>query len=149
MKKNIVVPDANVFAKLLTNEADSAEAKVFFKTCALTGTNLLVPELFSYEIAEVTRYHSGQLSKTLDLLDAHLHAIMTVAKPDRDTWLLAEKIALDGHPKSGYPTIYDAIYQALAIKTNATFVTADKRHYMKAKQHGNIVLLKDWEAIFS
>ncbi len=124
----MIVPDANVFTKLLHPEHDSAEAKAFFKTCATTNTRLVVPELFKYEIAEVTRYKQASLISTLDLFEAHLNAILTVSSPNRETWLLAEKIASSGHKKSGFATMYDSIYHALAIKLDAVFLTADKRH---------------------
>ncbi len=135
--------------KLLFDEFDSHEAKVFFKTCALSETQLLVPELFKYEIAEVTRYFNTPLSKTLALFDAHQQSILTVIAPTQDIWLHAEKITQTGHQKSGYPSIYDSIYHALAIKENATFITADKRHFNKSKSFGHIELLEDWEKVFT
>jgi predicted nucleic acid-binding protein len=149
MNGKIVVPDACVFAKLLHPEHDSEEAKIFFKTCAITNTKLVIPEIFKYEIAEVTRYKAGQLAKTLDLFDAHARTILTVSSPDRGTWLLAEEIANQGHKKSGFPTIYDSIYHALAIQLDAVFLTADKKHYAKEKGYGNIKLLSEWETIFT
>lgn len=149
MNNRIVVPDANVFVKLLYPEPDSEEAKVFFKTCASTNTKLVAPELFKYEIAEVTRYRQESLAKTLDLFDMFDRALLTVSAPDRETWLLAEKITHKGHMNSGFPTIYDSIYHALAIKLNAQFLTADKRHYAKAREFGHIKLLSDWESIFT
>ena len=145
----IIVPDACVFTKLFYDEPDSTEASIFFKTCAATGTKLVVPELFKYEIAEVTRYYKAPLAQTLDLFDAHINAIMTVSTPDRETWLLAESIAQKGHEKSGFPTIYDSIYHALAIRLDGIFLSADKKHYAKAKDYGHITLLKDWEGIFT
>ncbi|NOZ11184.1 MAG: type II toxin-antitoxin system VapC family toxin [Gammaproteobacteria bacterium] len=148
MSTKIIVPDANVFTKLLHPEHDSDEAKVFFKTCAKTNTRLVVPELFKYEIAEVTRHKEGPLAKTLDLFDAHIKAILTVSSPDRETWLLAEEIANEGHEKSGCPTIYDSIYHSLAIQLDGVFLTADKKHHAKAKDYGHIKLLKEWESIF-
>jgi len=148
MAYKFVVPDANVFIKMLNPEHDSDEAKMFFKTCASTHIKLVVPELFKYEIAEVTRYMKEPLSKTLALFDLFNKSVLTVSSPDNDAWLLAEKIASQGHVKSGYPTIYDSIYQALAIQLNGVFLTADKRHYAKAKEFGNIKLLSDWESIF-
>ena len=143
-----LIPDSNVFMKLLFEEFDSHEAKVFFKTCALSETQLLVPELFKYEIAEVTRYFNTPLSKTLDLFDAHEQSILTVISPTKAMWLLAEEITQQGHQKSGYPSIYDSIYHAIAIKEKATFITADKRHYQKSKSFGHIQLLENWEKVF-
>ena len=53
------------------------------------------------------------------------------------------------HEKSGFPTIYDSIYHALAIQLDAVFLTADKKHYAKAKEYGHIKLLSEWETIFT
>jgi len=143
-----LVPDSNVFMKLLFDEVDSDEARVLFKTCALSQTHLLVPELFKYEIAEVTRYFKASLAKSLTLFDAHEQTIMRVIPPTKDMWLLAEEISLLGHQQSGYPSIYDSIYHAIAIKEKAIFITADKRHYHKSKSFGNIQLLENWEKVF-
>lgn len=148
MKSGLIVVDANIFAKLLFAEPDSAEARMFFKCCAKTNTKLIVPELFKYEIAQIARYYQHPLHKTLDIFAAHEQSILTTISPRREVWLLAEKIASDGHEKSGFPSIYDSIYQALAIDSNATFLTADKRHYEKAKKHGHIILLSEWESLF-
>lgn len=147
MKPKIIVPDANVFAKLLHPESDSNEAKIFFKACAARKIRLVVPELFKYEIAEVTRTKNEQLLKTLALFDAHARSILTVASPNTEAWLLAEEISKSGHVKSGFPSIYDSIYQALAIQLDAIFLTADKRHYSKAQGYGHIALLEDWESV--
>ncbi len=149
MTRNIIVPDACVFAKLLHPEPDSDEAKIFFKTCAAVNARLVIPELFFYEVAEVTRYHKAPLARTLDLFAVHSNAILTVSTPDRQTWLLAEEIANQGHDKSGFPSMYDSIYHALAIRLKGVFLTADRRHYAKAKQYGHIQLLEDWESIFT
>jgi predicted nucleic acid-binding protein len=122
--------------------------KIFFKTCVTVNARLIVPELFKYEIAEVTRYYRAPLGKTLDLFETHTKAILTTSSPDRETWLLAEEIANEGHDKSGFPTIYDSIYHALAINLNGVFLTADKKHYEKTKKRGQIKLLTDGESIF-
>jgi predicted nucleic acid-binding protein len=66
--------------------------------------------------------------------------------PERLTWLNSEHICQNGHEKSGYPTMYDSIYHAMAILNEGIFITSDKRHYEKAKTFGYISLLKDWES---
>lgn len=148
MHASSVIIDANIFVKLLHPEPDSNEAKVFFKTCAMTRTQLTAPELFRYEIAEVTRHYQGELRQTLNLLDAHQKSNLQLISPTHQTWLLAERIAKDGHPKSGFPTMYDSIYHALAIESGGVFLTADQRHYRKTKHYGQIKLLSEWETIF-
>jgi len=149
MNNKFVVPDANIFAKLLYSETDSCEARMFFKVCAITNTKLLVPELFKYEIAQIARYYKQSLIKTLDIYEAHEQSILKVLAPDRETWLLAEEIAQKGHIKSGFPSIYDSIYHATAIKLNTVFLTADKKHHAKTQHYGHIKLLEDWESIFT
>ena len=54
-------------------------------------------------------------------------------------------IVSDGQKNSGFPSLYDSVYHALAINNNCHFVTADKRHEAKTKQFGHIVLLDQWE----
>lgn len=144
-----VVPDSNVFMKLLYEEKDSYEAQVFFKTCAISKTQLIVPELFKYEIAEVTRYFKTPLRKTISFFQKLENSILTVVSPTKETWLLAEKIAQNGHEQSGYPSMYDSIYHAVAINEKAVFLTSDKRHYRKSHIFGHIELLENWENIFA
>lgn len=140
-----IVADANVFTKLLHPEHDSDEAKMLFETCVRANINVLVPQLFLYEILEVTSKYKGSINKTLEFYKLHKNSILTTVEPTKTMWLTAEKITQDGHPNSGFPSMYDAIYQAVAIEMAAIFITADKRHYEKSKQHGNIALLRDWE----
>ena len=143
-----VIPDSNVFMKLLYEEKDSYEAQVFFKTCAISKTQLIVPELFKYEITEVTRYFKTPLSETIDFFQKLEDSILTVVSPTKETWLLAEKIAQTGHIQSGYPSMYDSIYHAIAVDEKAVFLTCDKRHYRKSNSFGHIQLLENWENIF-
>jgi predicted nucleic acid-binding protein len=144
----IIVLDANVFAKIFVPEPDSDEAKIFLKSCASLGVRFMVPHLFAYEIAEITRYYKYPLEETRKLFRTFQRSVLSLVDPDNPTWLLAEKINASGHEKSGFPSMYDSIYHALAIRQDAVFVTADRKHYKKAKGFGHICLLKDWESLF-
>lgn len=148
MSKLIVI-DSNLFIKQFIEEEDSSDIRVFFKTCAETNTKLLVPELFKYEVIQITVKKNQPLKDTLKLLSLHIDLNMMVVAPSRKVWLMAEKIAREGHEKSGYPSIYDSVYHALAIESEAVFLTADHRHYAKAKSFGRIKLFKDWESLFT
>lgn len=75
--------------------------------------------------------------------------MLTLVTPNRSAWLLAEKIAKAGHANSGFPSIYDSIYHALAIGASGTFITADGRHLAKTGGFGHAVLLKDWESLWA
>lgn len=46
-------------------------------------------------------------------------------------------IALNHH-------LFDTLYHAVALDTGATLITADERYYEKAKDLGNITLLRDF-----
>lgn len=148
MTHKIIVPDANIFTKTIYNEKDSKTAQDFFVHCLKQKHLLIVPELFKYEIVQVCFKNDGDLKKLLDRFQAHTHTILTVTSPNTETWLQAKKIADTGHEKSGYPSIYDSIYQSVAIHAKGTFLTADKKHFAKSKQFGNICLLENWETIF-
>ncbi|PID62983.1 MAG: hypothetical protein CR974_02385 [Gammaproteobacteria bacterium] len=145
--KNVIVPDANVFIKLLNPEHDSNQALQFFRDCAIYDSTLVVPELFVYETIEITRKFNEGFEKTLRLIESYKNTLLEIISPDPDTWQTAEKITQHGHPKSGYPSVYDAIYHAIAIENKGIFVTADKRHYDKSQHFGHIVLLSDWKNV--
>ena len=147
MQKTFII-DSNLFAKILHPEHDSGEAKIFFKTCVKFNIKLFAPDLFKYEIAEVTRYHKGSLQKTRDLLHSFENSILSINDPNDDMWLLAEKIVDTGNPKSGFPSMYDSIYHAMAICMDSVFITADKKHFEKAKSFNHICLLDEWETMF-
>lgn len=74
---------------------------------------------------------------------------MTVVSPSLSLWKRAQETCRDGHKNSGFPSMYDSIYHAIAIEANGVFVTADKKHFAKTKQHGNICLLENWKGVFN
>jgi len=42
-------------------------------------------------------------------------------------------------------TFYDAAYHAVALRNGGTMITADEAYYRKAKGHGGVVLLREFE----
>ena len=148
MNSHIVVLDANIAVKILHDEPDGEQATEFFKACAQNRIRIIVPEHFLYELMNVCKRLGIETEKAFDFFEALQDSILTVVTPQKSIWLLAEKIAKTGHSKSGFPSIYDSIYHALAIESEGVFVTADKRHFAKAKDFKHICLLKDWETIF-
>jgi predicted nucleic acid-binding protein len=144
----MIVIDSNVFAKLFTDEPDSEEAKALLSHLADTDTPVWVPTLFSYELVQIARYHQIPVEQALDLLDSQLGHHWQLVEPTRIHWYKAEQISHSGHDKSGYPALYDAIYHAIAITENGSFLTADKKHYAKATVFGHIILLNDWQSLF-
>jgi len=144
MKHTIIVPDANVAVKILHAEADTEQAGALFRSCAEHGHKILVPEHFLYEVMNVCQRVTVGADAVLDFYEALKASILTVVSPNRATWKRAEGMVHDGHPNSGFPSIYDSIYHALALDAGGVFITADKRHVAKTHQHGGVMLLSDW-----
>ena len=85
---------------------------------------------------------------SFELIQASKNGNMTVVIPNLSIWKKTQDITRDGHKNSGFPSMYDSIYHAMAIEADGVFVTADKKHFAKTKQHGNICLLENWKDVF-
>jgi len=144
-----IIIDSNIGAKLFTQEADSQQAVDLFSAGVLHKHTFLAPELFKYEIVSIAFRKRMPIEPILNLFEEHVDKVVGYVKPSTLNWLKAEEIAKSGNDKSGFPAMYDSIYQALAIEHNGVFITADKRHYVKAKKHGHIALLEEWEKVLS
>lgn len=143
----LIVPDANLFVKILYAEPDSENAKSFFKTCYANDYQLIAPTLLTYEVLKVTHQYSQNVTKAIALLSVYESHYLTLKKPNQSDWLKAAEIVESAHPKSGFPSMYDAIYHAMAIESSGVFVTADRKHYEKTKNFGHIALLSDWQSV--
>lgn len=143
-----LVMDANILIKVLRDETDSQVAIDFLTYCNSHLVQFYAPTLFQYEVINIAVKNKVSIEDTVALLNQFKATNLTLVEPNYDEWLLAEKICQNGHPKSGYPSMYDSIYHALAIQHNTTFVTADNRHFVKAKQYGSIILLENWQTLF-
>lgn len=145
---NGIIVDANVVAKTLIDEIDSAQALALLRTCVTTKIPLSAPELLKYELVQVGLKKQLDLQQLINLLENSIITLITLQAPSQIIWHKAGEIAQQGHVKSGYPSIYDSIYHAMAIVNNGLFVTADKRHYQKAQHFGHIALLADWQTFW-
>ena len=144
MNKDTVVVDANIAIKVLHSEPDTAQARAFFTFCVQHKVSILVPEHFLYEVVNVCQRLNIDVTEVLEFYHALSSLILKTVKPSKKVWLQAEHIARTGHPSSGFPSIYDSIYQAIALDVDGVFLTADHRHAAKARQHGGIMLLSEW-----
>lgn len=141
----IIVPDSNLLIKFIYPEDDSHQVKAFFKESYSADCKLIAPELFQYEVIKATNYYKCDVDKVIDLIDAFEESYLTFKKPSRAEWKKALEIADSGHAKSGFPSIYDSIYHALAIENDGVFITADRKHYEKSESFGHIAMLADWQ----
>lgn len=145
---NLVI-DANILIKILRDEPDSQVAVDFLTYCNRQWVQFYAPILFQYEVINVSVKKKVSLEDIFALLSQYKATNLILLEPNYDDWLLAEKICQDGNDKSGHPSMYDSIYYAMAINRQTIFVTADNRHSVKAKQHGSINLLENWQTLFS
>ena len=144
--KRIVI-DACVFAKIFIKEPDREQAIALLRALADKDITIVVPQLFFYEIMSVAKYGNIDISHVLQILETYKKTNLQLLEPDLNTLKTAVAITDKGHPKSGYPSFYDAIYHAMALSLDCLFITADKRYYEKTRQLGKIAFLENWEKI--
>lgn len=144
----MIVIDANIFAKLFIDEKDSAQAKLFFKSCIENKVSLFAPTLFTYEVLQIAAYYNHPIENALQMIEDYCAFNLELITLDKRHWIDIEKMVESGHKKSGFPSLYDSSYHILAKQSDCFFLTADKRHEAKTKQFGHIVLLQDWKKLF-
>ena len=136
-----VVIDASVSIKWFVPddgmEKDADKAIHIFKAIQAGDLSPVQPVHWQAEvIAVLSRIQAKECTLSIQLLD-----ILEFAVCDNlETYQLASEIAikLNHH-------LFDTLYHAVALKQQASFITADARYYHKAKELGNIVLLSDFQ----
>lgn len=140
----MMVLDASVVVKTYLEEAGTEQA-----TELLVGpVKLLAPELIRLEVAgalcrRVRRgeLEAGEAEERCQHWRAELDKGLFALTPDRE--LLPEAVALATKIKHA---LYDCLYLAVAIRSHAPLVTADRTFYERARPlHKKITLLKGCE----
>lgn len=137
--------DANVLVKLYVAEPDSPLARQLVVEELEKAGRLLGPTFLPIEVLSVVRQkvHRGVLGPdTGERAAAALLAtpVEEVGGPEvyRRAWEIAAELAM--------PTIYDAVYLAVAEVRGATFWTADRKLFNLAKGRGYVHLLGETSA---
>jgi len=136
---NQVCVDAGLVIKLLTPEEDSSLAEVLFSQWRDDGTSMIAPAFAPAEVDSVLRKKvlRGYISQKVADEAFRLACQLPIAI-DNDTnyrkraWEIATRFQL--------PTVYDAIYLALAEANRCEFWTADQTLYDKVK--GELTFVK-------
>ena len=136
-----VVIDASVSIKWFVlddgMEEDADKAIYILKSIQTGNLSPVQPVHWQAEvIAVLSRIQAKECALSIQLLD-----ILEFPVCDNlETYQLASEIAikLNHH-------LFDTLYHAVALKQQASFITADARYYHKAKELGNIVLLSDFQ----
>ena len=144
-----IILDANIFNKLFLDEPDRDQALAFFAEASKRKALLLAPTLFRYEVWESARRNKFSLEAVGLMIERQQQTLLRLVEPGIEHILKAEEIASCGHSKSGFPSMYDSIYHALAIIEGGSFLTADARHAAKVKKFGALTMLADWRTLFA
>ena len=139
----MIVVDASVFNKLFLNEPDKPEAIALFRHALESGRQIVAPSLLLYESLSAALHYAVPFEDVHRLPAVQRSAGMRLLEPDLATILTAQRMATDGSPKAGYPSLQDSIYHAMAIELGAVFVTADKRHVSKTAHYGHVAMLTE------
>ena len=100
----------------------------------------------------VVRIHGKGLMGVFSLIAILVHTSIVLAafslnivELNVEQWNIAGTMTQSGHQKSGFPSLYDSCYHALAIDNDCLFLTADKRHAAKTESFSHLQLLEDWK----
>lgn len=136
-----IVVDSCVFTKLFLDEGDKLKALDLFQKLVADKTLILVPEIFIYEVFSVAVKEGASFDRvSLVLNKQKANNLQVVGLSEALIQEALKIIENNSHPKSDFPSFYDAVYRALAITNDCPFLTADKKHYEKTKKAGFIEL---------
>jgi predicted nucleic acid-binding protein len=144
MSPTCIVLDSNVFTKLFLQEELHDDAKALIRELVRRKTPIHCPDIFLYEVLSIAAQNSFSVSDALGLLRNFERANLYLAPLSEGQLQLAIRMTEDGHPKSGFPSIYDSSYHAIAISQQGLFITADQRHIRKTEKYGHVAHLSDW-----
>ena len=137
-----VVLDANIYVKLFKAESDSQKAKQLMNSLIQNHSHIMEPSIAISETITICEANKINVESPCDFFGALLDSVIQVIEVDYHLIKKSLDIMRIGHVKSGYPTFNDSLYHAIAIRDKAIFITADRRHYVKIKHLGNIMLLE-------
>lgn len=141
MKRYVV--DSSVFNKLFLDEPDREIAQELFILAAKQKISLIAPDLLYLEVINTAQRCGIPLNEVNQLLKEQKYLMEIRPASEQERQKALEIITL-GSPNSGYPSIYDALFHAIAICEKATFITANHQHYAKTHQLDHICMLKDF-----
>lgn len=142
MKKCVL--DSSVFIKLfLPVEEHSKTALRLIDKMIDEQVEALAPKLFYYEVFGSLRKNGRPLEEVLDAMQYYERSLLSYVNEDLEITKKTLSICENGNDRSGFPSFYDSCYHAIAILNDCDFITADRRHYEKTKNLGNIKLLSE------
>jgi predicted nucleic acid-binding protein len=144
-----LVVDTSIVAKIFIAEPDRDLAVKVFDGTIASKTLILAPSLMLFELNNVFvkncmagAEYDDAISELMRWIgDGHL----TVRAPDEDLLRAAATIASMDTRGQGHISSFDATFHALALRENATFLTADAAYVRKTQTLiGHVILLSDF-----
>ena len=133
-----LVIDASVSVKWFVrskNEGNVPKAVEILNSIGDNRISIIQPPHWMAEtIAVLARLQPEKVARAIDLLDA-MEIPVKAAAPE---FKLASRLALDLDHH-----LFDTLYHALALREEATLITADRRYFNKAAEIGSINMLTD------
>lgn len=140
--KNFTI-DNSVFVKTVLNEELEGTATNLIVCLEQEGCIIINPVLFQYEFIKVCIVNNFDLKCAHEIIGKSLEVNLTLVTPTLTHDIKAREIISSCDKSARFPSYYDAIYHAIAIEHNTTFITADEKYYSKAKHIGNIMLFNE------
>ena len=135
----LFVLDASVLIKWFIEEIENkTEALKIKQDYVEERIEVIIPSLCLYEV-------SNTMSKKIPDAILTFSQILMLDIPEKSLKLDDTYQALKIINKIPKVSFYDAIYHAIAINHNATFITADEKYYAQTKSLKHIQLLKDYK----
>lgn len=138
----LYIIDSSVFNKLFLDEPGREQAQHLFVRASHGEITLLAPDLLCLEVLSTAQRNQIPVPKIAELIEKQ-RPLITIRPVTSKEYQTAIQIMQHGHEKSGYPSIYDSLFHAMAICNEGVLVTADKRHAIKTEQLGQVMQLKD------
>ncbi|MEZ5536016.1 MAG: type II toxin-antitoxin system VapC family toxin [Thiolinea sp.] len=138
----LYIVDSSVFNKLYLEEPGSEQARHLFTRAQQREVRLLAPDLLRLEVLNTAQRAGVAVDKIAELID-RLTPLIEIRPVTDDEYRKAIEIMQQGHDKSGYPSIYDSLFHAMAFCNDGVLVTADRRHLVKTETLGKVTKLAD------
>lgn len=143
-----LVVDSSVIAKFFLAETDRDKALLLMERAAAGDVELSAPTLLLYEvnnalISKGVRGHDYDQAITL-IVDWVREGYINIVEASEELLRRTEAIASMDTQGQGHISSFDATFHALALMSDATFVTSDQSYVRKtAMLIGSVTLLQN------
>jgi predicted nucleic acid-binding protein len=144
----VYVIDTSVLAKVFLAEPEHERVVALIEACIRGETKLIAPSLLLYEVNNALVSNGVRGAEYTDAIARVMWwmraKVIEISEPDEDLLRRAEAIASMDTEGKGHISSFDATFHALALMSDAVFVTSDQSYVRKTKALlGSVDLLQD------